>query len=55
MRLPSIIDTYTKPIGFPANLGLGLPNLQLGSSGGPAKIFHGVGIGPLSKIVAVIE
>ena len=28
-------------------------NLQLGSSGGPAKIFHGVGIGPLSKILAV--
>jgi len=27
--------------------------LQLGSGGGPAKIFHGVGIGPLSKIVAV--
>ena len=28
-------------------------NLQLGRSGGPAKNFHGVGIGPLSKILAV--
>ena len=28
-------------------------NLQLGSSGGPAKIFLGVGIGPLSKLMAV--
>ena len=28
-------------------------NLQLGSSGSPAKNFHGVGIGPLSKILAV--
>ena len=43
------MDTYTKsslvpPKGY---------NLQHGSSGGPAKIFHGVGIGPLLKIVAV--
>ena len=30
-----------------------MSNLQLGSSGSPAKNFHGVGIGPLSKILAV--
>ena len=30
-----------------------MPNLQLGSSGVPAKNFHGVGISPLSKILAV--
>ena len=29
------------------------PNLQLGSSGSLSKNFHGVGIGPLSKILAV--
>ena len=29
------------------------PNLGLGTSGKPAKTFHGVGIGPLSKILAV--
>ena len=30
------------------------PNLQLGSSnGGLSKSFHGVGIGPLSKILAI--
>ena len=60
MRLLSIIDTYTKPslvfpktIWFPANLGLVLTyNLQLGSSGGLSKNFYGVGIGPLSKILA---
>ena len=40
-RLPSIISLVPPP------------NLQLGSSGSPAKIFHGVGIGPLSKILAV--
>ena len=28
-------------------------NLQLGCSGSPAKNFHGVCIGPLSKILAV--
>ena len=26
-----------------------LANLQSGSSGGPARYFHGVGIGPLQK------
>ena len=32
-----------------------MPNLQLGSSGGPAKNFHGVGVGPLSKMLAFIS
>ena len=27
--------------------------LQLGSSGNPSENFHGVGIGPLTKILAV--
>ena len=58
----SIKDAYTKPslsppkgIWFPANpvLALVLTWFQLVSSGGPAKKFHGVGIGPLSKILAV--
>ena len=30
-----------------------MADLQLGSSSGPAKNFHGVDIGPLSKILAV--
>ena len=40
-----------KGIGFPVSLAR--PNLKLGSNGGPSKNFHGVGIGPLSKILAV--
>ena len=50
-RIGFIIDTYTRPslvplkgIGFPATLGL---------VGAPAKSFHGIGIGPLLKTLAV--
>ena len=62
-RLPSIIDTYKKlslvpPKGilFPGNLGLVLSfNLiyNLEAVAALLKKFHGVGIGPLSKILAV--
>ena len=42
-----------KRIWFPANLGLVLLNLQLGISGNVSKHVHGVGLGPLSKMLAV--
>ena len=40
-------------IWFPANQGLVLTSFTLGSSGDPSKNFHGVSIGPFSKILAV--